>query len=56
MASRYEMCEANAQVCEHLAQLVKEPQAREAYLHCAETWRQMARELEPDDDHQATAS
>jgi hypothetical protein len=40
------MCEADAQVCERQAQLLKEPEARAAYLECAKTWRRMACELE----------
>lgn len=48
MASRSELCEANVQVCERLAQFMKDPQAREAYFQCAETWRQMARDAERD--------
>lgn len=44
MASRSEMYEANAAMCEHQARLLREPEAKEAYLELARTWRRMAHE------------
>jgi hypothetical protein len=42
MASRAEIYEVHAKVCERQAQLLKDPEAKEAYLELAKIWRRMA--------------